>query len=317
MSGFVPGYCKLLASGELEERVAALEALLTECEVCPCACRVDRRTGLGRCATPTRPVLASWGPHFGEEPPLSGRRGSGTIFLANCNLRCAFCQNHDISQQPKKFMARATSFESLAALMLELQEEGCHNINWVSPTHQAPQLAHALLLAARQGLSIPIVYNTNAYDSRQVLRLLDGVVDVYLPDLKYAAAEVGRELSRVRGYPAAARAAIAEMFRQLGSSWRTASDGTLLRGLFVRILILPHDLAGVEESLRWLAEGLSPRVAVSLMSQYRPSHFAARPGRFPRLARGLTPGEYGAAIAALARWNQSEHSYVQPFVRDY
>ena len=313
MPAFVPGYRRLLAGGELERRAAALERLLQSCTVCPRRCGVDRRRALGRCATPAAPVVASWGPHIGEEPPISGSRGSGTVFLANCNLRCVFCQNADISQSPKDFMGAVTGIEALAEAMLELQALGCHNVNWVSPTHQAPQLVRALATAARRGLALPIVYNSNAYDSAEVLRLLDGVVDVYLPDLKYADEASATEHSRAPGYPAAARAAVVEMHRQVGSAWVVDGNGVVLRGLLVRLLLLPHGLAGAEATLEWLATELSPDVAVSHKSQYRPAHLAAVPGRYPRLARRLSPSEYHAALSALARWNTSPDTYVQPY----
>ncbi len=309
-----PAYLALAASGELGRRAEQLEALLAPCRLCPRNCQVDRHRELGRCVTPATLLVASWGAHFGEEPPISGSRGSGTIFLANCNLRCVFCQNHDISQQPKAFRGREGSVEALAAIMLELQGEGCHNINWVSPSHQVPQLVRALALAAPAGLRIPIVYNTNAYDSLETLRLLDGIVDIYLPDLKYAAAPQAARLSRVPDYPEVARQALREMYRQIGDAWFEDGDGALRRGLLVRLLVLPHGLAGVEESLQWLAEELSPQVAVSLMSQYRPAHFAARPGRYPDLHRPITPSEYHAALAALSRTNRSPNTYVQPYL---
>jgi putative pyruvate formate lyase activating enzyme len=310
---FAPGYRRLMVTGQLATRVRALRALERSCTLCPRECGVDRATTLGRCVTGDRPVVASWGPHLGEEPPVSGSRGSGTVFLANCNLRCVFCQNADISQRPKDYMGRAITPEALAAAMLELQEDGCHNVNWVSPTHQVPQLVEALAIAAARGLALPIVYNTNAYDSPAVLRLLDGIVDVYMPDLKYADEPVARTLSRVPDYPAVARAAIAEMHRQVGSAWRTDDEGVLLRGMLVRILVLPRDRAGVAASLRWLAEELSPAVAVSLLAQYRPCHFAARPGRVPDVARRITPSEYAAALDALREWNESAESLVQPY----
>ncbi len=308
-----PSYLTLAATGELRRRREALAALLAPCRLCPRECGVDRHTTLGTCATPAAPVVASWGPHFGEEPPISGRRGSGTIFLANCNLRCLFCQNSDISQHPKDFMGRTTTIEHLAGAMLELQREGCHNINWVSPTHQLPALVQALEVAVAGGLTIPIVYNTNAYDSPQALALLDGIVDVYMPDLKYADAGAGARCSRVPDYPAVARRAVRDMYRQIGDTWIEDGDGAVQRGILVRILVLPRDLAGVEASLRWLAEELSPRLAVSLMSQYRPAHHAARPGRIPELARPITPSEYQAALAALARHNRSPNTFVQPY----
>ena len=314
MPGWVPAYRRMLSDGQLAARAAAPERTLERCAVCPCRCGVDRRYALGRCVTPAAPVIASHGAHFGEEPPISGRRGSGTVFLANCNLRCVFCQNHDISQRPKEFVHGATTVGELAAIMLELQDLGCHNINWVSPTHQVPALVRALELAARHGLALPVVYNTNAYDAVEVLRLLDGVVDIYLPDLKYASEAAARQHSRVRDYPAVARAALAEMYRQVGAGWDTDRDGVLRHGLLVRILVLPHDLAGVGESLRWIAAELSPAVAVSLMSQYRPAHLATRPGRYPPLARGVSPSEYSEALRALERWNASQDTFAQPYL---
>lgn len=308
---WLPGY-RRMPLVELRKRVAAAKELLSPCSLCPCRCQVDRFRQLGRCATSHQLHVASWHPHFGEEPPISGVNGSGTIFLANCNLRCVFCQNWDISQQPKDFLRATMTPQQLAQVMLQLQELGCHNINWVSPTHQLPQLLEALALAAEQGLAIPIVYNTNAYDSLEALRLLDGIVDIYLPDLKYADAASGELCSRVPDYPSHARAALQEMYRQLGDQWLTDGRGILRRGLLVRMLVLPNDLAGIADSLAWLAEHCSPNVAVSLMSQYRPCHWAAR-GRYPMLARPITADEYRQALAALDRFNRSENTYVQPY----
>jgi len=309
-----PAYRSLLADGRLAERAAKLDAALSACELCPRRCRVDRHRERGRCFTGAEPIVASWGPHFGEEPPISGTSGSGTIFLANCNLRCAFCQNADISQRPAEHVSHASQPEELAAAMLELQRAGCHNVNLVSPTHQLPALARALALAAANGLAIPVVYNTNAYDSVEALCLLDGIVDVYMPDLKYADDAVAEELSGVPDYPQASRLAIAEMFRQVGDGWELAADGTLRRGLLVRVLILPGGLAGVADTLRWLAGELSPDVAVSLMSQYRPAHRAARLALRPELTRTISAGEYRDAVEALHEFNRSPHTMVQRFV---
>jgi putative pyruvate formate lyase activating enzyme len=309
--GWQPGYRKLLASGELRARAARLEAMLERCELCPRRCGADRRRELGRCLTGVEPVVASWGPHMGEEPPISASNGSGTIFLANCNLRCAFCQNADISQRPADHIGRTSSAADLAAAMLQLEAHGCHNINWVSPTHQVAALVRALVLAAENGLSVPIVYNTNGYDSVAALQLLDGVVDVYMPDLKYADELVARELSGIAEYPAAARAATSEMFRQIGDVWDLAPDKALRRGLLVRILILPGELAGVPETLRWLSEALSPLVTVSLMSQYRPCHRAGQVAGHPELRRPITRDEHLSAVRALGRFNTSPHTLVQ------
>ncbi len=306
-----PGYLNLRRGGELARRAEALDAMLARCRLCPRRCGVDRRRELGECRSPAEPVVASWGPHLGEEPPLSGTRGSGTVFLAGCNVRCVYCQNADISQRAGSAAGHATTVEALAEVMLELQRCGCHNINWVSPTHQLPALVRALALAADRGLVLPVVYNTNAYDAPEALALLDGVVDVYLPDLKYADAATGAALSAAPDYPRAARAAITEMRRQVGPRWRLGCDATLQRGLLVRLLVLPGGLAGVDDTVRWLASELSAEVAVSLMFQYRPAHRARQAAAFPALARPLRRDEAEAALAALARVNRSPHTLVQ------
>src|SRR5215210_6561559 len=212
-----PSYLKLYATGELERRVRSLEGLLESCTVCPRDCLNNRlRDELAACYSGRLPVVSSYTAHFGEEPALVGTHGAGNIFFGNCNLRCVYCQNYQISQTHKEQIKNEVTHERLALMMLELQERGCHNINFVSPTHFAPQMARAILLAAERGLRLPIVYNTNAYDSPEVLRLLDRVVDVYLPDLKYADSDAGFQYSKVRDYRVHARAAIKEMHRQMG-----------------------------------------------------------------------------------------------------
>jgi putative pyruvate formate lyase activating enzyme len=284
--------------------------MLADCAICPHACHVDRHRELGVCATGTEPIVASWTPHFGEEPVISGRRGSGTVFLGSCNLRCVYCQNHEISQRPRQMRPCEQSVEGLAQAFLDLQGRGCHNISWVSPSHQVPQLVQALDQAAARGLRLPIVYNSNGYDSVEVLSLLDGVVDIYMPDLKYASAETGAELSGAPDYPQRAREALQEMLRQVGDTWDLAPDGTLARGLLVRILVLPNDLADVGESLRWIASELSPRVGISLMAQYYPTHRATS-GRYPLLERGISAGEWARALDALERLMEGDHHHVQ------
>src|SRR5687768_13357330 len=214
---FKPGYLSLVRTGELKRRVEALETLLARCTVCPLDCGNNRTKGeLARCFSGRLPIVSSYTAHFGEEPPLTGTRGAGNIFFGNCNLRCVYCQNYQISQTHKEQIKNEVTHERLAEMMLELQERGCHNINFVSPTHFAPQMARAVLIAAENGLRLPIVYNTNAYDSVEVLRLLEGIVDVYLPDLKYAEDEAGFLFSKVRSYAPVSRAALKEMFRQTG-----------------------------------------------------------------------------------------------------
>lgn len=304
-------YVELARSGELDARAAALEALAAPCRVCPRECAVDRRLELGECRTPLAASVASWMPHHGEERPISARFGSGTVFLANCNLRCAFCQNNDISQRPQDFAGREMGPQTLAGIFLELQDAGVHNINWVSPSHQVPALVRALAFAARRGLTLPVVYNTNGYDSVETLRLLEGVVDVWMPDLKFADAAVAAEVSDVPDYPEKARAALAEMYRQVGDAWELDAAGAVTRGMLVRVLVLPGGLAGEAESLAWIARELSPHVAVSLMAQYRPCHRAACvPGR-PELSRRVSPDEWRAAVAALEAHMTGDRHCVQ------
>ncbi len=308
-----PSYVALLESGEFEDRVRHLESMLADCTVCPHECRVDRRSAVGICATGSNPVVASCTSHFGEEPVISGHHGSGTVFFANCNLRCVFCQNHEISQRPHHYHDTAITTDELADVFLDLQRQGCHNINWVSPSHQVPQLVRSLHRAACRGLRLPVVYNSNGFDAVEVLRLLEGVVDIYMPDLKYADSDSGLTCSRVADYPQHARSALEEMFRQVGDTWTKAPDGTLVRGLLIRILVLPNDLADVADTLRWVAETLSPKIGISLMAQYYPSHRATNVARHPLLARSISAGEWDRALAALEFHMDGDHHWVQDY----
>ena len=297
---YEPGYVALLESGELDARVERLYALLASCTVCPRNCGNDRlKDVLASCASGLHPVVSSYTAHFGEEPVLSGSRGAGNVFFGNCNLRCVYCQNWQISQDWKTQRVNEVTVDRLAEMLLELQDRGCHNIGFVSPTHYAPQMAKAILLAARAGLRLPIVYNTNAYDSVEVLKLLDGIVDVYLPDFKYANSASGWLYSKVPDYPERSREALVEMYRQKGSTLVFGEDGLLKSGLLVRMLVLPNGVAGVSESLAWIAETLSPRVAISLMAQYYPIHRAASDARYSALSREITAGEWEEALALL------------------
>src|SRR2546421_3512082 len=295
-----PSYLALYESGELEERVQALEKLLLSCTVCPHDCGNNRMENqLARCFSGRLPIVSAYTQHFGEEPCLVGTRGAGLIFFGNCNLRCVYCQNYQISQAHKEQIKNEVTHERLAAMMLDRQARGCHNINFVSPTHFAPQMARAILIAAEQGLRLPIVYNTNAYDSVEVLRLLDGIVDVYLPDLKYAENEAGYEYSKVRNYTDHARRAVREMYRQTGDELVFDSNGLLKRGLVIRLLVLPNDLAGVRESLGWIRDALSPRVAVSMMAQYYATNRAGLSQRYILLSRRVTESEWLRTLSAL------------------
>jgi putative pyruvate formate lyase activating enzyme len=304
---YQPQYLNLFETGLLDGRVQSLERLLERCTVCPLDCGNNRLEGeIARCYSGRLPIVSSYTPHFGEEPALVGKHGAGNIFFGNCNLRCVYCQNYQISQTHKEQLKNEVTHERLAAMMLELQGRGCHNINFVSPTHFAPQMARAILLAARLGLHLPIVYNTNAYDAVEVLRGLDGIVDVYLPDLKYAEDDAGYEYSKVRDYTTHARRAISEMYNQTGDELVTGPDGLLKRGLVIRLLVLPNDLAGVRESLEWIRDTLSPRVAVSMMAQYYATNRAATDARYTLLSRRITETEWLRALTALDRLGMEE-----------
>lgn len=308
-----PSYLNLLAAGELQRRVAALEALLERCTVCPRDCFNNRlRNEIAACYSGYLPIVSSYTAHFGEEPPLVGTHGAGNIFFGNCNLRCVYCQNYQISQTHKEQLKNEVTHERLAQMMLELAGRGCHNINFVSPTHFVPQMARAILLAAEQGLAVPIVYNTNAYDAVPVLQLLDGIVDVYLPDLKYAESEAGYQYSKVPNYTEHARAAVREMYRQIGDELVFDNDGLLKRGLVIRLLVLPNDVAGVRESLEWIRDELSPRVTISLMAQYYPIHQASSNQRYVLLSRRINESEWFRAVSALETL-EMEEGWMQEF----
>ena len=288
--GVEPGYVALYQSGDLKSRVEALEARLSSCDICPKQCEVNRLAGeTGFCHSGRLPIVASFCAHHGEEPALSGSRGSGTIFFGNCTMRCVYCQNHQISQDHKAQKSNEVETSVLAEHMLYLQDRlRCHNINLVSPSHFVPQIIRAVLGAVPMGLRLPLVYNTSSYDSMETLRELDGVISIYLADLRYPSNKRGNEFSQVLDYVERARPAIQEMYRQVGDLV-VDGEGIARRGLIIRHLILPNRLAGSEESLTWLAQEVSPAVTVSIMSQYFPAH---RAWEIPSLARTITPAEY-------------------------
>lgn len=292
MSDARASYLALYESGQLQQRAAAAYERLARCDICPRDCQVNRLHDVrGRCRSGRLARVASVGPHFGEEAPLVGRRGSGTLFLAGCNLECRFCQNADISHGGA---GREVDAAELAAMMLSVQRvHECENLNLVTPTHVTAQLLEALPLAVEQGLRLPIVYNCGGYESLQTLALLDGVVDIYMPDLKYADAAAGERHSGVSDYPEVARAALAEMHRQVGDL-QLDEAGVATRGLLVRHLVLPGGLAGTAEVMRFLA-GLSTGTYVNVMDQYRPCGGARG---HPLLGRGLEAAEYRAAVQA-------------------
>ncbi|MFH1602656.1 MAG: radical SAM protein [Pseudomonadota bacterium] len=291
-SGFRPAYLKLLGAGDLAARVEAAHQRLGDCDLCARYCRVNRgQTVKGAvCRTGERAVVASFGAHHGEEECLRGTRGSGTIFFTWCNLRCVFCQNWDISQ---KGAGSEVNARDLADIMLELQADGCHNINLVSPSHVVAQLIAAVDDAARRGLRLPLVYNTGGYDSPEALALLDGIVDIYMPDMKYGSAQIARKYSKVRNYVEVNRAAVKEMHRQVGDLVLD-ERGIAQRGLLVRHLVLPGNLAGTDRVLGFLAEEVSLNSYLNLMDQYRPCY---RAGEYPEIARPPTAAEYRAALS--------------------
>jgi len=306
----LPSYVALSESGELARRAERLMGMLAACDICPKDCRVNRLGGeVGFCWSGADPVVSAVVPHFGEEPCLTGTRGSGNIFLGNCNMRCVYCQNWQISQDWTGQRRNAVSVEALGEAMLALQEKGCHNINLVSPTHFVPQIVAALALAAPRGLCLPVVYNTNAYDSVRVLQLLDGIVDVYLPDLKYSDNAAAREYSVAGNYVEASRAALKEMYRQMGPDLVLDDGGLARRGLIIRHLILPNDIAGSRECLRFIAEELSPTVHLSIMAQYYPTNKADRKDLISRKIRAR---EYEEVLEMLEEFG-FENGWTQEF----
>ncbi len=289
----------------LKERVENAFSLLEKCSVCPRNCGVNRLEGeKGVCRVGKELLISTASLHFGEEPPVSGWQGSGTIFFSSCNLKCIFCQNYSISHQGHGYIV---SLEELADAMLSLQKKGAHNINLVTPTHFAPQIMAALLQAYKKGLAIPIVYNCGGYESLEMLKLWDGIVDVYMPDMKYGNGENARKYSSAPDYPQINQEGVLEMHRQVGDL-RMDSRGIAQRGLLIRHLVLPNNIAGSETVLRFLAEKVSCRTYISLMSQYFPQY---RAGEFPELNRRITRAEYARAkeimekLGLTSGWNQN------------
>lgn len=294
---YTPPYLALHRSGELARRAELALSELADCVVCPRDCHVDRLAGReASCRTGRLARVSSCFAHFGEEDCLRGWRGSGTIFFGMCNLRCVFCQNHEISQKKE---APETSPEALASMMLHLQDVGCHNINFVTPEHVVPQLLEALVIAVERGLRLPLVYNTSAYDSLRSLELLDGVVDIYMPDFKLFTPELAARYLKARDYPEVARRAIAEMQRQVGDL-AFDSRGLAQRGVLVRHLVMPGLLDETEAIVRWLVEQVSPRIYVNVMSQYHPTNRVSEE-KYDEINRTLGVREFDEAIARAGR----------------
>ena len=275
---------------ELGARASSAYARMERCDLCARSCDVNRWEGnLGVCKTGLQARVSSYGPHMGEEDPLRGWKGSGTIFFARCNLRCQFCQNHEISQTDT---GNEVTSQELARIMLELQAMGCHNINLVSPSHVVAQILAALPLAVQGGLHIPLVYNSGGYDSLETLKILDSIVDIYMPDMKFANGGHAKKYSRAQDYPQVNRAAVKEMYRQVGDL-QLDIDGLATRGLLVRHLILPRNLAGTRQIVTFLADEISKMTYLNLMAQFHPAYNA---NRYPELNRRITSSEYNAAV---------------------
>ncbi|KAF0221559.1 MAG: putative pyruvate formate lyase activating [Geobacteraceae bacterium] len=287
----LPSYIRLHETGELAMRIDAAWAILRDCTLCPWHCHVNRLEGkLGVCRVGKLPMVSSFGPHFGEERPLVGRHGSGTIFLTWCNLRCVFCQNYDISHLGA---GEEVTVEQLGEMMVSLWRQGCHNINFVTPTHQVAQILAALPYAVEQGVNVPLVYNCGGYEEPATLRLLDGIFDIYMPDFKYGDSETAQRLSGAPDYVETAKTALREMHRQVGTLVLD-EQGIAVRGLLVRHLVLPEGLAGTRRVMGFIARELTPDTYVNIMDQYRPCFKA---GDHPPLNRRITRHEFDEAVA--------------------
>lgn len=285
-----PEYLKLLTNGELKKRAEAVTKHLSECNLCPHECGINREVTKGFCRAPKEAIVSSSGPHFGEEPPLVGKRGSGTIFFAYCNMRCVFCQNCELSFGGE---GEPVSNSDLADIMLELQNfYGCHNINFVTPTHFVPNILEALVIAGEAGLSIPLVYNCAGYEKLETLQLLDGVIDIYMPDFKYDLSSRAKTYSGVKNYPFVVKKALIEMDRQVGGI-KTDKNGIAYRGLIIRHLMMPGGIEDTRKILKFIKEELSPDCLINLMDQYYPAYEAHK---YEELSRRLTRQEYKEAF---------------------
>lgn len=288
---FVPSYLKLLPGG-LDDKIFRTDEILRSCTLCPRNCKVNRKEGeLGFCRTGDKPFISSWGPHYGEESPLVGICGSGTIFFSNCNLGCIFCQNYTISHFDE---GTELSFHRLASIMLELQAKGCHNINLVTPTHQVPMILKGLRIAIQNGLCLPIVYNCGGYESLETLQALEGLIDIYMPDFKYLDPGISKKYSLAQDYPEVTKEVLKEMHRQVGDLVIN-KNRIAERGLLVRHLVMPAGIAGTKDVVRFIADEISPNTYINIMDQYHPCYKAFD---YPELNRRITKEEFQQAINA-------------------
>lgn len=287
---FVPAYIRLYKGGELQNRARILNSMLSSCTICPHQCKVNRlKCETGICKSDYRVKVASAFPHFGEEPPITGTRGSGTIFFSNCNLRCVFCQNYDISNLGE---GKFVDVNKLAQIMVNLQNLNVHNINLVTPTHYIAQIISALIIAIEKGLKIPIVYNSSGYESLETLKILDGIVDIYMPDFKFISSEASKRYTTADDYPEAAKAAILEMHRQVGDL-KIDKYGVAYRGLLIRHLVLPGNIKETKLILKYISENLPNSTYVNIMNQYQPAFKAYS---YPEIDRSLSVEEYREVI---------------------
>ncbi|MFC1804761.1 radical SAM protein [Candidatus Omnitrophota bacterium] len=291
-----PAYLNAYNNGTLDQLIEKSTLMLESCSICPRMCGVNRLKGeLGFCKTGARARVCSFMPHFGEEPPVSGSRGSGTIFFSHCNMGCVYCQNYEFSQLGE---GREVGKDELAKCLLDLQAEGCHNINFVTPTHVLPQILSALKIAAAGGLKIPIVYNSGGYELAKILKLLEGIVDIYMPDMRYADPAAAKKYSLAPDYPRYNREALKTMHRQVGIA-KLDNQGIIIKGVIIRHLVLPDNISGTERIMKFIAGELSRDTYISLMSQYTPYHKAEK---FPQLKRRISHEEYESAKVAMARY---------------
>lgn len=296
---FIPSYINLFETGELARRAETAQRILESCTACPRECRINRNANeYGFCQSGALPIVSSYTAHYGEEPVLSGNKGAGNIFYGNCNLRCIFCQNYEISQNWNEERKHEVSLERLAAIMIELQERNCHNIGLVSPTHFTPQILKSINIAVEKGLHLPIIYNSNGYDSTEMLKLYDGVIDIYLPDFKYGNNEYAKLYSNAEDYFDHTKRAIAEMFRQVGDEL-IYNGNVVVRGLIIRHLVLPNGLAESEKVFQFISEELSPNVHISLMSQYYPVNKSYKE---ILLSRTLRASEYEKTLELMDKY---------------
>ncbi|MFC1646285.1 radical SAM protein [Candidatus Omnitrophota bacterium] len=299
-----PSYLKSYNDSTLKTKIEKAYKLLESCTICPRKCKVNRiNNEKGFCRVGLKPVICSFMPHHGEEPPISGSRGSGTIFLSFCNLKCQYCQNYSFSQNGE---GEEVSLEKLSELMLYLQNSNCHNINFVTPTHVMPQILKALYMAIEKGLNIPIVYNTSGYELPEMIKILDSIVDIYLVDMRYADNQHSEKYSKASNYPYYNQEAVKEMYMQVGDA-EIDKEGIMKKGLLVRHLVLPNNISGTEKIMQFLSKEISKKTSISIMSQYSPYYQAYK---YPELSRRITKEEYQAAIDCLSKYGL-ENGWIQ------